>query len=265
MLRGSRILTWWTPFPQLGQPSDHEYQTPPVNWQLFLGSDDMDVDNEDIFGGHQNPHSPTPSLHSNHPHPPHHHHCHHCHCHCHHHHHHNNNTQPHLDEIRCPALLVAHSQIRDCLPPSLTLRDHSPVTPNSASWVLSLVAVHRFGMLVGANIPMHRGHQMQDNQPTNTVQLGNTIAHSSTLFRMVGHIRHATIAENIRGFTMLIRVQPILMLKYCHNLSNRESYLPTYPFCNLLIHHPHLHKLNLNNLKSIHSLTLLSLQQIVTT
>jgi len=45
-----------TPFHQLGQPSDphDEYHTPPVHRQLFHGSDHMDVDDEDIFGGHQN-------------------------------------------------------------------------------------------------------------------------------------------------------------------------------------------------------------------
>jgi len=87
-----------TPFPQLGQPSDpcHEHQTPPVNQQLFLGTDDMDVNNEDIFGGHQNhpppfppPSPPPPPPPSLSPPPPqqqqkqqH------------------NNLQPHLDEIR---------------------------------------------------------------------------------------------------------------------------------------------------------------------
>ena len=173
----------------------------------------------------------------------------------HHHHHHSHHPHSHSHYHHCN-----HHQHHHC-----NHHQHHQLHPGGI----------QLGMLVGAAILMHGDHQMQVNQPTNTVQLGATIGQPLNLFRMVKHIRRAIVAENVRGFTVLIGVQPILMIKHHHN---RGSYLPINPLynllihnplCNLLIHHPHHHPhhhlhhhQSHNNL--IHSLILLSLQKIKT-
>ena len=101
---------------------------------------------------------------------------------------------------------------------------------------------------------------MQASQRTNIVQLDVTIGHISTLLKMVEHIRHVMIAEHVRDIAVLIKVQLMLVLRFYHNLSNRRTHPPIHPLHNLLIYHHHHHHLN----KLIHSLTLPSLQKIIT-
>ena len=77
--------------------------------------------------------------------------------------------------------------------------------------------------LVDASILIPKGHQMQDNQTINGVQLGATIGHTLILLRMVEHTKHAIIAELPKGVTVLINVQLMLLLKCYNSLSNRGA------------------------------------------
>jgi hypothetical protein len=78
-------------------------------------------------------------------------------------------------------------------------------------------------ILVGAGILIPEGHQMQDNQTINGVQLGATIDQTSILLRMVEHSKHAMIAELPKDVIVLTNVQLMPLLKCYNSSNNREA------------------------------------------
>jgi hypothetical protein len=66
---------------------------------------------------------------------------------------------------------------------------------------------------VDVGIQMHGDHQMQDSQRINGVQLDVTIDHLLISLKMVEHSKRAMIVELLKGVTVLINVQLMLLLR----------------------------------------------------